>query len=190
MIKPDPREAIWYDIQQMLSIDPDAIPHYWTLLKTKFQMMRDDVELPFCLNCNNFASVYSYNKKLYCYSDYQPVTNEIKIYKIIKLNEKLKDHIILKRTTVFREINKVEEDMTNFLEEPNGYKMSLFELESHLFRQEEDAYFETRNFGDINKGRIRKELLKIHSVISSRLALLRDEITFISSMRVPPISFR
>jgi len=184
-MEPDKREFLYFDVNNILMLEPDAIPHYWTILLSKFQLLDDKRPRAICLDCNN-SNVFEFKKKLYCGDDFKPVIKNNKIIDIKKINELRKDHKVTIETaneSIKRLINKILE----ILEEPTDYKMDLFDLESYMFMQEEDGYFETKLYGDITKNQIKKMLYQVKKVLLDRLENISQNIKFLSQIRTPPI---
>jgi len=171
MIEPDVREALWYDIKNILHQEPDFIPHYWDNLITSYQFLEDDEPQFICQECNN-------------------AEENLDIKGDIVFCTVNKNHKILVET-VYQSIQRIVNNVLELLKEPSGYKMSLFDLESIMFWKaaEEDDYFETIS-GEVTKIRVKKHLSKVKKLIMSKLMKLKDKIRFTSTMRTPPIQVK
>ena len=53
MIEPDRREVFFYDVNNILMLEPDMVPHYFTILFNKMQMLDDGEKLSTCFNCGS-----------------------------------------------------------------------------------------------------------------------------------------
>ena len=188
MVRPDPREAIWYDINNILKMPSDVTPNYWTILIGNFRMLDDNVPRPICKICNNY-DLFSFKDKLYCSNgwDYELDIDNKKGTVSIKNVKRIdnKNHKIVYETTR-QTINRILNQIFDMLEEIGGFRYDLLTLENALFGTPDDFYFETK-YGDIPKRVVKNWLYEIEKVIRDRLIELRTEIRFTSMMRTPPI---
>jgi len=167
MIEPDVRESIWYDINNVLNMEPDKMPHYWGILLSKFQLIEDNNLRRICTSCNSTEQLdITKNKKAYCMKDKQH-----------KISEE----------TAFQSCNRIIDRVLEVLREPSNNCMDLFDLESWLFGKEEDDYFETMYYGDITKSQVKKMMFQVKKVMMEKLVELRDKIRFSATMRTPSI---
>jgi len=187
MAEPDEREIIWYDCNSFLNIEPDMVPHYFTTLIDKFALFGIQRKKPICLRCNQH-NIYEYKTELYCINEYEPTfDNEGDIIAVKKIKETEPKHEIIMEN-VQESIKRIVGVLLDKLKEPSGYRMDLFDLESYMFNQPEDNFFETMK-GEVTKNEIRKELYQMKKLLISELTLLRQDIRFTSMMRPPSIRF-
>lgn len=175
-IRPDPRETVWYDLNNVLNLDADSLPHYWTILFDKFKLIDDGNARPICLKCGSQEFV-EHKKKTYCVNSIQTIYGEDGTSKsYLEDGHKLIEENL--RATIKRMCNVIFEN----LEDMDGSQMDLFELEDYMWGRPAWGFFETKN-GDILKSDIKQELSKIKDVLLNRLIELRNEIRFSASMR-------
>jgi len=185
MIEPDEREIIWYDINSFINIEPDLIPHYFTTLIDKFSLFGVSAKKPICLKCNHHR-IFDFKNKLYCINEYEPTfNNEGDIVAIKKYIETELNHNIIMEN-LHESIRRIVTRLLDKLKEPSGYRMDLFDLESYMYNQPEDNFFETMQ-GEVTKNEIRKELYQLKKLLISELTMLRSEIRFTAMMRPPSI---
>ena len=179
-VRPDPREAIWYDLNNVLNLDAESVSHYWSILFDKFKLIDDGQVRPICLLCGSQDFV-TCEKKEYCVNS---------IHKVYDENEEpqvyvIEGHTIINenlRTTIKRMCDLVFEE----LEDMEGYRMDLFELEDYMWGRPEWGFFETAE-GDVRKSDVKRKLSKIKEVLLNRLIELREEIRFSATMRTPSL---
>jgi hypothetical protein len=191
MIKPDPREILWYDISNLLSMEPDMIPHYWTIIIDKMRLLDDNVPRPVCLVCNSSLDIFEHEGKLICGEGYtfaRKFTPE-QGYIIENLKQKLGMPHTIGFETLHESIARILRWIFDITEEPTGYRFDLFDLETVLFQVMGDSMFETK-WGDITKNNIKKYFYQLKKPLLGRMMELRQEIRFSSMMRVPAISVR
>lgn len=191
MIKPDPREVLWYDINNILMMEPDMIPHYWTILIDKVRMLDDNIPRPLCLQCNSSLDLFEFEDKIYCNNGYDFIRERLKdgSFKITSVQKKTQiEHPIIYET-MRESLNRILNWIFAKLEESSGYKFDLMDLEDYTYAQPKDGLFETKT-GDVRKGNILKWMYQLKKPILSRMIELRQEIRFSSTMRTPSISVR
>lgn len=192
MIEPDVRELLFYDLNNMLSIEPDFVPHYFSILIDKFKVLTTGNEyypLPICEYCGS-TDFIEYEGKFYCMGNVVPdmIYDEDKqemITKSITIINPKEEHNV-KEQFVMPYINKVLMGILRKLQEPNGYIMNLYVLESYMFRTDTDDFFETVE-GDIRKAYVLMELYKIRRVVSGYMGVMRTFIRFTAQTRAPSI---
>jgi hypothetical protein len=186
MIKPDDREALWYDLNNMLNIDADSMPHYWTTLMDKFKIFDIRERQNVCMVCNEH-NVFEYKDKSYCYEEYQPkikiINDEEVIYGITKISENI--HKVSKEYPN-DSVRRITKEVLNMVEEIGGYRMDLFDLEYWMFMKEADMFFETKD-GYVTKEQLLKKLYHLKKFVISEMTILRHEIRFSSLMSAPSI---
>ena len=189
MIEPDVRELLYYDLSNMLAIEPDFVPHYFSTLIDKFRVLisgGESLQLPIC-SCGG-TDIMDFKGEKYCLGNYVPEFKETKFgpvcISVTPMNPR-EIHVI-KNEFIMGYINKVIMDVLRLLQEPSGYLMNLYILEGYLFRQDNDDFFETVE-GDIRKSSVLRELYKIKKSISGYMGLLRQDIRFTASLKTPPV---
>lgn len=191
-IEPDSREAIWYNVSNLVRIDSDTMPHYFTTLVNVFSMFGKLEPEPFCLEC--FASpskLIFYEDKFYCPNEYKETS-----YKFDKNMERItisirkfnkKHHKIIFEEPL-KVVEKIIDDVLELLrDEEDGDKMSLFDLEEWLIVAESNQFFETIN-GEITKSEVKRKLYKVKEYIIDILSIIKDDIHFQSAVRTPSLN--
>jgi len=185
-VEPDFREAIWYDINNFLNIDPENYVHYWTMLIDKYKLIEDDIVEPFCDTHKTFH-VFQHKKKEYCGNNSVVEYKRNGDLKSVKPKYPEQECIIIMISGDMA-INKLLEILFGeILLEPTGNRLSLYDLESIMFGQPENGIFETKNKGWVTKNRIKRYLSEIKAVLLERLIMIRPHIRFGSTLRTPPI---
>lgn len=180
MVRPDIREAIWYDLNNILNIDANTMTHYWTIVFDKFKLIDDGKKRKICLACDCQDFVDYKNKKICKESIHTYYKNDGK--KIVEIEQ---GHIIVEEDldeTIKRKVS----DILNWLQDMNGYRMSLFELEDCMVGRHPFSFFETR-VGDVTKGEIIRELSKVKDILFDRLLEIKNEIRFGASLNTPQL---
>lgn len=188
MIEPDNRESLWYDLNNLLMIDSNIAEHYWSILLDKLRIIDNNKPRLICKTCNSI-DLFEFEKNLYCLDEYEPIVKDKKIIKVKRITKDEKNHIVADET-ITETIQRLLKSVINHLEEPSGNKMTLFALESWMFRQPEDNFFETRLYGDVTKNQVNEMLYNIKQIALDYMTELKGEIRFSATLRVPPIQFR
>lgn len=192
MIEPDVRELLFYDLNNMLAIEPDFVPHYFSILIDKFKVLTTGNEhfpIPICDNCGS-TDYLEYDGKLYCMSNIVPdlifdeEKQEMVVRSIQTINEK--EQHDMHEQFVMPYINRVLMGLLRKLQEPNGYMMNLYVMESYMFRADPDDFFETIE-GDIRKAHVLRELYKIKKSIAGYMGVMRSIIRFTAQLKTPNI---
>jgi len=192
VIEPDVRELLFYDLNNMLAIEPDFVPHYFSILIDKFKVLTTGNEyypIPICETCGG-TDYIEFEGKLYCMSNivpdlaYDEEKEEMVTKGLIVINPK-EEHVV-KEQFVMPYINKVLMGILRTLQEPNGYMMNLYVLESYMFRCDPDDFFETIE-GDIRKAYVLMELYKIKKSIAGYMGVIRQFIRFVAQLKTPSI---
>lgn len=163
MIRPDRREAIWYETNSLIGTEIDIYPHYFHLLISRIQMLEDGIKRPICITCFNFDNLIITKNKYTC----------------------KKNHNIVLETGV-KSINRVIDIILDWLIEPSKYRLSLTELEDYLYEADNDDFFETLK-GKVTKAEVKRELFRIKLIAQKRLVDYGENIRFGASMRTPSI---
>lgn len=187
-VVPDNREAVWYDIIRLLDFDPDTLPHYWTTVFDKYQLMDLNDKRPFCKDCGSIK-VFEFDDKLYCTKEYKIIQEDDGTIKQVKINEYENPHNCVLETPL-ESIDRMTKEIVDMLEEPTGNKLTLFALESHMLGAQEDDYFETASNGDVTKGFVKQKFYKIKQMMIEDLNEAKKQIRFTSVLRTPPMSTR
>lgn len=207
IVEVDIREVLFYDLNNMLTIEPDFVPHYFSILQDKFKVIINNNEyypIPICQFCGN-TDVFEFDdpeellptgkknpmfgNKLYCMSNFVPEydaneNGEMFVKHVDIINEQEVHNV--EETLVLPYINKVIMRVLRMLRESNGYQMNLYQLEGYMFRKDPDDFFET-TAGDVRKAEVQKELYKIKRAISGYMGVVRQFIHFSAQMRSPNI---
>lgn len=184
-IEPDRREILYYELNQILMAEPDQLPHYWSIIRDKFDLLDDQELLPFCKNCMTYSTLFIHNDAVYCSNEYEPKYDE-KDEIIGVLPKNVPKHTIIVGTSA-EVINHVIDFVLDSLIDENGYRMSLFDLEVAMNGIDQNGYFETRDNGDITKMQIIKFLYFIKRIIVERLREISKDIYFSSQMKSAPV---
>jgi hypothetical protein len=174
----------------MLAIEPDFVPHYFSILIDKFKVLiagHEYYKIPICDFCGS-TDVVEFEGKYYCLGNYIPQyemkRTGLQCVSVEVMNDTEKHEV--KEEYVLSYINKVIMKVLRRLQEPDGYLMNLYVLEGYLFRQDQDDFFETVD-GDIRKAAILQELYKLKKVVIGYLAYIRSTIRFSATLKSPPV---
>lgn len=190
MIEPDVREVLYYDLNNMLSIEPDFVPHYFSMLLDKFKVLiygQEYYKMPICQECGS-TDIVELEGKYYCLGNYVPdftMTPHGPVCTKVEVMNMNENHVV-KEEFVLPYINSVIMDVLNRLREPDGYMMNLFILEGYLFRQDNDDFFETVS-GDVRKSVVLRDLYKIKKCIIGYMGIIRRNIRFSATLKTPPL---
>jgi len=167
--------------------EPDMLPHYWTILIDKVRMLDDGQPRPICQICNNSFELFEFEGEAYCNNEYgfkrEIVDGAWKITSITKKSPYL--HFI-GYETLRESLHRVLNMVFDRLEEVSGARFDLMDLETFMFRVQNDDFFETK-YGDMNKATVQKLMYNLKKIIMDRMMELRREIRFTSMMRTPSI---
>lgn len=184
-IEPDRREIIYYELNQLLMVEPDQFPHYWSTLRDKFDIINDVDVLPFCKTCMKYSTVFEFKNRLYCMNEHMPeMDDDGEIIGVEKKGEK--EHQLIAGTSGDI-IDLVIDFILDSLVDDTDYRMSLFDLEVAMSGIDNNGYFETRDYGDLNKLQIIKHFYYIKRIIVERLRSISQDIYFSSQMKTTPV---
>lgn len=178
---PDDREKIYYDIMQILDMEPEQLAHYWSTLIDRFKLIDDGKILPVCSVCKSTKVVRHLmpngKKKLICRNNIHVEYDEIK-GKISAVGITLDTNL---HKVLFMSQNEMLEiiigDVLELMREAGGYVPTLFQIELFLWGQDMDAFFETIH-GEVSKSKITEKLSLVQDFITERLIDLRKNIRF------------
>lgn len=200
MIEPDQKEVMWYDLNNLINAEPDTYPHYWEVLSSKHLELEhsliqdyknEDITIVgFCMTCGT-CDVFEFKDKMYCEYDFdfkQELNKKTKVDEIVEIKKKFisEDHGVVKMNSV-QLVKTIINRVIDMLEETDGSKMNLYELESYMLGHDDSEIFDTR-YGFVTKGEVKKRLHKIKDFLVYRLSEVRPYIRFSSQMRTPSIS--
>lgn len=191
MIKPDPREVLWYDINNILMMEPDVVPHYWTIIIDKVRLLDDNMPRPICLACNSSLDLFDFEDKIYCNNGYDFSRERSKdgTFRMTSVQKKTPVEHPIVYETLRETLNRIMNWLFDKIEEPSGYRFDLMDLETFMYGAPNDGLLETK-YGDVTKSNIKKWMYQLKKPILSRMMELRQEIRFSSTMRTPSISVR
>jgi hypothetical protein len=188
MIKPDPREVLWYDVNNILNAEPDMLPHYWTILIDKMRMLDDGRPRAICKTCDECLDLFQFKDTVYCPKAYR-YTRDRHTGIVVSIEHKTTVPHPVIFETLRESINRMLERLYDRLQEPSGYRYDLLDLETYLYRAPDDGIMETMH-GDVTKAMVKKWMYSLKNLLLSRLMELRTEIRFSSAMRTPSINVR
>jgi hypothetical protein len=188
MIAVDSREVWFYDISNILSLDPDMLPHYYTVLMDRMRLLDDNIPRPICVVCNTNLDCFEHEGTLYCGNGWVYDRTINKKGEFVLSNIHRKSYIVheIIYETLRESMNRVLHSVFERIQEPSGYTFTLLDLEDYLVGQPRDGLFETKH-GDVTKANILSWLYPLKKIVMSRVMELRQEIRFSSAMRVPSI---
>jgi hypothetical protein len=188
MLIPDSREIWFYDINNILSVEPDMIPHYYTILMDKLRLLDDNVPRPICLACNTNLDCFEHEGTLYCGNGwaFDRSINQNGEFVLSNLRRKTYVPHEIIYETLRESMNRVLQSVFDRIQEPSGYTFTLLDLEDYLVGQPRDGLFETKH-GDVTKANIQSWLYPLKKICMSRVMELRQDIRFSSAMRTPAI---
>ncbi len=184
-IEPDRREIIYYELNQVLMAEPDQLPHYWSILRDKFDLLDDVQIMPYCQTCMTYSSLFMFDDEVYCEKEHEPKYNDDNEIIAILPRNVPKHEIIAGNSADI--INMIIDFVLDGLIDENGYRMSLFDLEVAMNGIDQNGYFETRDNGDLTKMQILKYFYYIKRIIVERLREISKDIYFGSQMKTAPV---
>lgn len=168
-------------------MEPDLIPHYYTILMDKLRLLDDGQPRPICLICNSNLDFFEHEGVPYCANGWlfeREMTEQGFVIRNLRQKSRLMHAIVYE--TLRESLNRILDSVFDRIQEPTGYRFTLLDLEDYMVGQPRDGLFETK-YGDVTKGNIISWLYPLKKICMSRIMELRGQIRFTSMMRTPSI---